>query len=33
LIGCTTLVQHTLEQKINHCNSNLRRPLVLFRLR
>jgi hypothetical protein len=27
------LVQHTLEQKINHYNSNLRRPFVLFRLR
>jgi hypothetical protein len=25
--------QHNLEQKINRCNSNLRRPLVPFRLR
>jgi hypothetical protein len=32
LTACTTLVRHTLEQKINRCNSNSRRPLVPFRL-
>jgi hypothetical protein len=32
-IACTTLVRHTLELRINRCNSNSRWPLVPFQLR